>query len=64
MRELVEYVAKELVDHPEQVEVTQIRGSQATVFRLKVAPDDKGWVIGKKGTRRQRDARPLACGRQ
>lgn len=49
MRELVEYVAKALVDHPEEVEVSQIRGSQATILKLRVAPDDKGWVIGRRG---------------
>lgn len=49
MRELVEYIAKELVDHPEAVRVTQVRGAQATVIRLSVAPDDKGWVIGRRG---------------
>lgn len=49
MRELIEYIAKELVDHPEQVRVTVLRGGQATVLRLHVAPDDKGWVIGRQG---------------
>jgi hypothetical protein len=49
MRDLVEYMAKSLVDHPEEVRVTQIRGSQATIFKLVVSPDDKGWVIGRHG---------------
>jgi hypothetical protein len=49
MRELIEFVARELVDHPEDVKVTQTRGSQVTVLQLSVAPDDKGWVIGKRG---------------
>jgi predicted RNA-binding protein YlqC (UPF0109 family) len=49
MRELVEYIAKSLVDHPEDVDVSQIRGSQATILKLRVAPDDKGWVIGRRG---------------
>ncbi len=49
MRELVEYIAKSLVDHPEEVEVNQIRGGQATILKLRVAPDDKGWVIGRRG---------------
>jgi len=49
MRELVEFVARELVDHPEEVQVTQTRGNQVTVIQLAVAPDDKGWVIGKRG---------------
>jgi hypothetical protein len=49
MKDLVEYIAKSLVDHPDEVSVTQIRGSQATVIKLRVAPDDKGWVIGRRG---------------
>ena len=49
MRDLVEYVAKCLVDKPEAVEVTQIRGAQAVIIRLRVAPEDKGWVIGRHG---------------
>jgi len=49
MRELVEYIAKCLVDNPDAVRVTQIRGAHATIFKLRVAPEDKGWVIGKRG---------------
>ena len=49
MRELVEYVAKSLVDNPDAVKVTQIRGDRVTILRLWVAPEDKGWVIGKRG---------------
>jgi uncharacterized protein len=49
MRDLIEYIAKSLVDKPEAVEVTQIRGTQAVIIRLKVAPEDKGWVIGRHG---------------
>ncbi len=51
MRELVEFMAKELVDHPEQVRVQQVRGrsNRAVIFKLYVADDDKGWVIGRKG---------------
>jgi predicted RNA-binding protein YlqC (UPF0109 family) len=49
MKELVEYIAKSLVDHPDEVSVTQIRGSQATILKLVVAPEDKGWVIGRRG---------------
>lgn len=49
MRDLVEYIAKSLVDHPEAVEVTQLRGSQAIILKLRVAPEDKGWVIGRNG---------------
>ncbi len=49
MRELVEYMAKELVDNPDEVRVQQVRGNQAIIFKLYVAQDDKGWVIGRKG---------------
>ena len=49
MRELVEYVAKSLVDNPDAVKVSQIRGARVTILRLWVAPEDKGWVIGKRG---------------
>lgn len=49
MRELVEYIAKSLVDHPDQVRVSQIPGDQTVVIELEVAPDDMGKVIGKEG---------------
>ncbi|MHB1294378.1 MAG: KH domain-containing protein [Anaerolineae bacterium] len=49
MRELVEYIAKSLVDNPQAVSVTQIRGAQTTILELRVAPEDKGWVIGRRG---------------
>ena len=49
MRELVEYIAKCLVDNPDAVRVSQIRTPHATILKLRVAPEDKGWVIGKRG---------------
>jgi uncharacterized protein len=49
MRELVESIAKALVDHPEQVQVKSVEGEQVTVLELKVAPDDLGKVIGRQG---------------
>lgn len=49
MQELVEYVAQALVDEPEEVQVTRIAGMQSTIYELRVAPDDMGRVIGKKG---------------
>ena len=49
MKELVLYIAKALVDHPEQVEVNEIEGEQTSVIELKVAKDDLGKVIGKQG---------------
>jgi uncharacterized protein len=49
MKDLVRYIAKALVDHPEQVEVNEIEGEQTSVIELKVAKDDLGKVIGKQG---------------
>jgi hypothetical protein len=49
MKELVEHIAKALVDHPDQVEVRAVGGDQATVLELRVAPDDIGKVIGRQG---------------
>jgi hypothetical protein len=49
MKELIEYIAKALVDHPEQVSVNALEGSQATVLELNVAKGDLGKVIGKQG---------------
>ena len=49
MIELVEVIAKSLVDNPEAVEVTETTESQTTVLQLKVAPEDMGKVIGKQG---------------
>jgi uncharacterized protein len=49
MKELVEMIAKALVDNPEQVTVTEVEGEQTTVLELRVAPSDLGKVIGKQG---------------
>ena len=49
MGELVEYIAKSLVDNPELVSVNEVEGSQSLIIELKVAPDDMGKVIGKQG---------------
>lgn len=49
MRELVEFIAKSLVDHPDKVEVNEIEGSQSIIIELKVADEDMGKVIGKQG---------------
>lgn len=49
MKELVEYIAKSLVEDPEQVVVREIEGGDTTTFELSVAPDDMGRVIGKNG---------------
>jgi len=49
MKELVEAIARALVDHPEAVEVKSVEGSQVTVLELRVHPDDLGKVIGRQG---------------
>ena len=49
MRELIEVVAKALVDFPDQVQVNVVEGQQTTVLELRVAPPDLGKVIGKQG---------------
>jgi predicted RNA-binding protein YlqC (UPF0109 family) len=49
MRELVEYMAKALVDESEKVNVTEVEGERVTVIELRVAPGDLGKVIGKQG---------------
>ena len=49
MKELVEYIAKSLVDHPEAVVVEEKVDEDAVVFELHVAQDDMGKVIGKQG---------------
>jgi hypothetical protein len=48
-KELVEYVARALVDVPEEVRVNMIEGEKSTILELKVSPDDIGKVIGKHG---------------
>lgn len=47
--ELIEYLAKSLVDEPDQVSVEVIEGEKATVLELRVAQEDVGKVIGKQG---------------
>ena len=49
MKELIEMIAKALVDNPEQVVVTEVEGEQTTVLELRVAQTDLGKVIGKQG---------------
>ena len=49
MKEVLEYVARHLVDDPDAVEVTEEEGERSVVLRLNVAPDDMGKVIGKRG---------------
>lgn len=49
MKELIGLIARALVDHPEQVSVTEVEGNQTSVLELKVAKEDLGKVIGKQG---------------
>jgi predicted RNA-binding protein YlqC (UPF0109 family) len=49
MKDLVQEIAKALVDHPEQVQVNAVEGEQVTVLELRVHPEDLGKVIGRQG---------------
>jgi predicted RNA-binding protein YlqC (UPF0109 family) len=49
MKDLIGYIARALVDHPEQVSVSEVEGNQTSVLSLKVAKEDLGKVIGKQG---------------
>jgi predicted RNA-binding protein YlqC (UPF0109 family) len=49
MKDLIERIARALVDNPEEVTVTALEGNQATVLELKVAKEDIGKIIGKQG---------------
>lgn len=49
MKDLLELIAKALVDSPDDVSVSEITGEQTTILELRVAPDDLGKVIGKQG---------------
>ena len=49
MKELIEYIAKVLVDNPDEVRVTELEGKQTSVIELRVAKEDVGKVIGKQG---------------
>jgi predicted RNA-binding protein YlqC (UPF0109 family) len=49
MKDLINYIAQALVDHPAEVIVTEVEGNQISVLELKVAKQDLGKVIGKQG---------------
>ncbi len=49
MKELIEYIAKSIVNEPDEVVVTEETGETGTTFKLQVADEDKGRVIGKQG---------------
>lgn len=48
-RELIEYVARSLVDHPEEIRLTEVAEEGVTVYQLHVAPSDLGKIIGRRG---------------
>ncbi|MBM3156697.1 MAG: KH domain-containing protein [Chloroflexi bacterium] len=49
MKELIEYIAKAIVDKPEEVKVTETQSGDGVILKLQVAPEDTGKVIGKEG---------------
>lgn len=49
MKDLVQVIAKSLVDNPDQVHVNEVDGEQSIILELRVAPEDMGKVIGKQG---------------
>ena len=49
MKEVLEIIAKSLVDEPDKVEVKEVEGEQSVILELKVAENDMGKVIGKQG---------------
>jgi predicted RNA-binding protein YlqC (UPF0109 family) len=49
MKALIQYIAKALVDHPDQVQVSEVEGEKTSVLELNVAKEDLGKVIGKQG---------------
>jgi len=61
MKELIQYIAKALVDNPDQVVVEEIMTQQTLVLELRVAKEDIGKVIGKKGRTAQALRTILSC---
>ena len=49
MKELIEYIVKTLVDHPDDLRIAEIEGERIIVFELRCHPEDVGKVIGKSG---------------
>ena len=49
MKDLVKYLARAIVDRPDEVEVTEIEGDKTSIIKLRVAKEDFGLIIGKKG---------------
>ncbi len=61
MKELIKYIAQALVDDPEGVSVEEIKAQQTLVLELRVAKEDLGKVIGKKGRTAQAMRTILSC---
>lgn len=63
MKELLLYIARSLVEHPDQVTVTEVPNGEELTLELRVAPEDMGKVIGPSGPYRQGDPHPhpLLC---
>jgi uncharacterized protein len=49
MKELLEYIVRLLVDHPQEVQITEVDGARTAIFEVRCHPDDVGKVIGKSG---------------
>ena len=49
MKDLVEFIVKALVDHPEEVKVSEVEGEQSVIYEIRVAQEDMGKIIGKQG---------------
>lgn len=49
MKELVKYLARAIVDRPDEVEVTEVEGDKTSIIKLRVAKEDFGLIIGKQG---------------
>lgn len=49
MKELIDYIVRTLVDHPEEIDIAEIEGERTIVYELRCNPDDVGKVIGKSG---------------
>lgn len=59
MRELVEYIVRALLDHPESIQLTEVDGERTIIFELRCHAEDIGKVIGKKRQDGRRD--PHRC---
>jgi hypothetical protein len=49
LKELIKHIVQALVDHPEQIAISEVEGKQSTVLEIKVAKEDVGKIIGKQG---------------